>query len=577
MHAANEIYTVDQALQAIGGWRDFPGWCKRTLTIRDKSGQAVPLQLTPSQLKFHHVLRELQRKGEPARIIVLKARQVHMSVGVSAALFHQVAFLPGQRAAVVADSHKSASQIWGYYDQFYESYQDESTAAARILPLQRRTTASTQSSGALYFEGGGFVQTFSADNTNIGRSFSLRFLHLSEYAFWRDPQGVMTGLLQTVPDDPGTVVVVESTANGVGNPFHQRWLGAVGKQDAWLTLFFAWWEHPEYRMQPPPNFQQTLTDEEHELANAHGLLLDQLYWRRWAIANKCEHSVDRFRQEYPATPAEAFVTSGRPRFLPKFLARQRLEDPAIEGTLERVQIGTSQRVVITPRERGELAVWARPVPGRRYVIGADTAEGIDNSGDVGSGDPDYSSAHVAEAQSGRIVARLRARLYPHVFGDMLAALGELYNWAFIVPEVNSIGLATLDQLIQCGYPLGQIYTRDRAPDDRRPPQRHELGWKTTTVTRPQLLGLLDRALAEGSIVIPDEITLGELSSFVVKASGKAEAAQGCHDDTVFSLALAVVGIQAQPIVPPLAIQGVSGPPRWRASNYGARPARREDD
>ena len=37
-------------------------------------------------------------------------------------------------------------------------------------------------------------------------------------------------------------------------------------------------------------------------------------WRRWAIKNKCQGDGDLFKQEYPATPLEAFRHAGNPVF-----------------------------------------------------------------------------------------------------------------------------------------------------------------------------------------------------------------------------------------------------------------------
>ena len=62
----------------------------------------------------------------------------------------------------------------------------------------------------------------------------------------------MLSLMQAVPHDPQTMVIIESTANGVGGEFHQQWLRAVRGESEFVPLFFPWWEHQEYRLAAVP-------------------------------------------------------------------------------------------------------------------------------------------------------------------------------------------------------------------------------------------------------------------------------------------------------------------------------------
>ncbi len=57
-----------------------------------------------------------------------------------------------------------------------------------------------------------------AGGRGIGRSDTLWCVHLSEYAFWPEngesKAETLAGILQAVPSLPGTMFVIESTANG---------------------------------------------------------------------------------------------------------------------------------------------------------------------------------------------------------------------------------------------------------------------------------------------------------------------------------------------------------------------------
>lgn len=561
---------IERLVSAI---QDHPSFCRGALTIRDKTGQTVPLVLTPAQRKIAAAVAQQEKQGKPVRIVALKARQVHMSVGVASLIFRRVAFLPGQQAMAFGDLYKSAKNLWSYYQQFDASYRP-------YLGLKKLALKSQQKDRRLEWEQASWIEVQSADSVTTGRSYSLRHLHLSEYAFYRDAATLMTGLMQTVPDDPDTTIIVESTANGLGDPFHQLWERAsdTNSKSGWLAVFFAWWEHPEYSRpleEPLAYFERSLTSEEQALRRQFSLTLEQLNWRRWAIANKCEGSLDRFHQEYPSTPEEAFLTSGRPRFDLASIARQPRMDSPLAGELERVQVGTREALQFVPRADGSgaLRVWKRPAEGHRYAIGADPSKGRDVGAAQGRTDPDYSCAQVLDADTGEQVAVLRERLTPYEFAQYVADLARWYNGAHICPESNELGF--IEGLLQTRYPIDCIYRRQRDAADRRTPRLEEIGWLTTAASKPQLISTLDRALRELSVIVHDPVTLGELRTFVYKPSGRQEATDGCHDDCAIALALAIVGLMTMPRL--TAREEMRAGEEYKAMRYGRRSRRVEED
>jgi hypothetical protein len=516
-------------------------WFREHFSIRDKAGEEIPLVLTPAQTKLMAAVEKQRARGLPIRIGALKARQVHMSVGAAAAVARSVMFLPGQTAQVYAHEHKSTKQLYSYYDQLYKTYK-----AKGGLAIQRRMRESEGQYMA--FDGGGYIEFGSADNVKTGRSKANRYLHLSEYAFWRDASTLMTGLMASVPKDSGTMVIIETTANGAAGDFFDFWQREMDSSGGWVQIFFGWWELPEYTRPlevPAHQFQESMSQDEHAMMARFRLSLEQVNWRRWVIRTECAGKVDRFRQEYPADPEEAFLTSGRPRFNYSDLAKQPIVKGAANGELEQVRVGSQNKICFIPLDSGALRMFLKPEVGHRYVIGADTAEGIDAGASTGE-DPDYSVAIVLDRENGDMVARYRARIHPKEFGVILADLGHVYNDAFLVPEVNNTGIATLSELQAQQYPQALIYHRSRGPDDMRVSLLQEIGWRTTTVTRPQLVSALDGALRERAIYVRDDVTLSELYRFVITAKGKAEAASGAHDDCVIALALAVIGLGAAP-------------------------------
>ena len=141
----------------------------------------------------------------------------------------------------------------------------------------------------------------------------------------------MTSLLQTIPNEPNTNVFIESTANGVGGWFYDFWKAAERGENEYIPLFFAWFDEPTYtkpfdteeekrqfieevNMVTYDKEGNEIHTEEYELMKEFNLTYEQLNWRRFAIANYCFGDIDMFHQEYPSTPEEAFIASGRPKF-----------------------------------------------------------------------------------------------------------------------------------------------------------------------------------------------------------------------------------------------------------------------
>ena len=532
---------------ALTAFADREKMAAAALTIQNKAGATVPLHLSPSQQKVTQLVRKLRRANKPVRIVILKPRQAHFSVGCAMEIWAECAFLPGQHGACVADIFRTAKNLHSYYSQFQEAYEKRGPyMGVRQLQPQRG-----QVGKLISWDKDSYVAFLSADSPTSGRSYSLRHLHLSEYAFYGDAATLMTGLMQSVPDDPGTTIIVESTANGIGGPFHELWMRANDPKQCgdWVPLFFAWFEHPEYVRPldlPALAFQRTLDEEETTLHQRHRCTFEQLNWRRWTITNKCENSVDRFHQEYPSTPEEAFLVSGRPVFEGKPLARMPIDRNPLLGRLVDTDDFPAKRIVFETADAGELSVFRRPERGRSYAIGVDTSRGIDRgAGVAGKSDPDYCVANVLDIDTGEQVANIRGRFSPAHWADQVAALGKWYNTAYLVPEANENGLAVIERLLT-KYPVAAIYRRKPMPDERGQVNLSELGWWTDTRTRPQLVNTLGNAIREQAVIIRKANTLQECLTFVYKPTGKPEGQSGCHDDEVIALALSVIGMITAP-------------------------------
>lgn len=518
-------------------------FCRQSLVVQNKRGVLGPMEPQPAQIKLFKAIEKQRKAGKPVRILYLKARQVMVSTGSAAKIFKEVAFYEGQSALVYAHEDSASQKLFKYYERFQEHYEPFDGIIGKP-PLE-----SKRQGELLKWQGGSFIEFHTANNVESGRSLTCRYVQLSEFAFYRDPKTLLTGLMQTIPSDPDTMVIVETTANGIGDYFYEMCDEARKGESDWEFVFFAWWEHPEYRMPlsvEPHTFKAGMSEVERDLMRRFNLDYDQLNWRRWKIKNDCKNDPRVFQQEYPSDPDEAFLVSGTPEFDPLLVQAQKafILDGS-EGGLSRIIEPTRELLIFTPRERGELTIFKRPQPNAQYAIGADPAAGIDINDGEGSADLDSACAHVYDIDTGEMVARLSWRFTAGEFGAYLRNLGEWYNWAFVVCEVNKNGGAALDRMLHLNYPRGRIYhRRQNARDGNSSVLR--LGWETNTVTRPQLVSKIDTALRERSIFLRHAVSIKQLFTFVKYPDGVPRAQKNCHDDDVIACGLGIVGIQEAP-------------------------------
>jgi hypothetical protein len=145
----------------------------------------------------------------------------------------------------------------------------------------------------------------------VGRSQTVQMFHGSEVAFWPNAATHFAGVVQAIPDLPGTEIVLESTANGVGGEFHERWQQAEAGVGDYEAIFIPWFWSREYRRAVPAGF--ALDEGEQAYQQAHGLNLEQMAWRRNKMAELKDPLL--FKQEYPATAAEAFQSTGHDSYI----------------------------------------------------------------------------------------------------------------------------------------------------------------------------------------------------------------------------------------------------------------------
>lgn len=503
---------------------------EENLVIRTKDARIVPLRLNPAQERLYEALEAQRIAGRPMRVIILKARQLGFSTLAEALIFQRTATRENVNSLVVAHREDSTANLFKMSKLFFERLPEE------LRPLYRNSNArelvfeSPERDPEKKAKNPGLMSRIrcqTAGGAGIGRSDTLQNVHLSEFAFWSgDKTATWTGILQAVPAEADTMVIVESTANGF-DEFHRLWEAAVRGESDFEPLFFPWFENPDYRRLVPPG--EEFSAAERELAERYGLDGEQLMWRRWCIRNNCAGDERIFRQEYPSCPDEAFLTSGQAVFDNELVRkrRERGEKPVMQGYFE-YDLGPDPTVMenIRWRESGEgiIRIYQKPHSRRPYVIGGDTA---------GTGS-DWFTGQVLDNTTGTQVAVLRHQYDEDQYARQMYCLGRYYNDALLAVEVN-YSTYPVKMLSLMGYP--KLYVRE-LPDTYTGGVKEAFGFETTSRTRPVIIAGLVAAFREHPDIVCDTATLGEMLTFQYNDSRRPEAMPGEHDDLVMALAIA---------------------------------------
>jgi hypothetical protein len=256
-----------------------------------------------------------------------------------------------------------------------------------------------------------------AGTKGVGRSQTLQLFHGSEAAYWPNAETHIDGILQAVPDEPGTEIILESTANGVGGLFYSMCKAAERGEGDYILIFLAWFRHEAYRRPPPEGW--TPPEDFAEYAELHGLDRDQLYWayaKNREIAQSISGDPDKicwkFKREYPADAVEAFQTAGDATFInPEAVMRARKNR-------------------VKPDDQTPLVVGVDPARG-----GGDKTRIIDRQGRRLGGRVDF----VMDTDDTMVVAGEVARVIQHVKPKAV----------FI--DVTGLGAGVYDRLRELGY------------------------------------------------------------------------------------------------------------------------------
>lgn len=529
---------------------DFEYWCASCVKVRQKlSGNIDPLILNAPQRRILQAFEEDRLSGSPIRVILLKARQWGGSTLVQIYMaWIQSVHRRNWHSLITAHVKNTAATLRQLYSTTLGNYPEklwDGDEKPRFRPMP-------DAPNTRIIAGRGCNVTIASSFTPDGiRGIDISMAHLTEVAFWKDsecidPADMLRSVYGTVPLSPYSLIVLESTANGMGNFFHSEWQRAKSGESAFRPLFVPWYEIEIYRrpVTDPERFIGEMNRQEMKLWNM-GLTLEMIAWYRMKLSEMGDLRL--MQAEYPSDDMEAFVSSNTDVFSTGAIAglREGCNKPFEVGELQgRALIGEDalSDVRFIPDTGGNLKVWRRPEGPQldnRYIVAVDVggrARGSDWSV-IAVFDRCPAGGGVPE-----VVAQWRGHCDHDILGWKAAAIARWYHNALLVIESNTLDAATEGPsmliLEQLNRVYRNLYTRpalDTASGRETPGRR--VGFHTNRQTKSLIITQLIAMVREKAYIERDSDALTEMSVYRQLPSGNFAAKRGFNDDILMTRAI----------------------------------------
>jgi hypothetical protein len=459
-----------------------------------------------------------QRLRKQKRVIGLKARQIGWTtLGVAYAL-HDALFNIERPWLFVSKNEDAAVKML-----------TKAKYAHKRLPSWMKDelpSIVSETQTALIFDNGSYLESVPA-TASTGRGDAVYGALLDECAYMEYAEEIWAAV-QPLVYGPAMIF---STANGMGNFFHDVWLDSQEKDSAWKGIFYPWHVVEE-------------RDEEW-LAQARR----EFRGREWM-----------FYQEHASNAEEAFAKSGRVAYgsdivddcFEEIQPHQKYEWVINEGAKE---IETHEEADIEvymwrPPEvvRGEDE---RPIWKPNYIVAADVAEGLEHG--------DLTYVTVFDANTGEQMLSCKSGIPVYFLDGLVDWAGHLYFRALAIIERNNAGILPLDRLYRDRiYP--RLYRMDTIAEFRTGDRTPRYGWLTTPATKPKMVNDFYHALTLGKVLLHDPDFRMEAQTFIADGRGSYAATSGRHDDVIMGTLIGYQGILDSPKYPILWVEDKILPP-----------------
>lgn len=461
-------------------------------TLRDERGLIVPAHLWDHEKEL---IRCLEERGWP---YILKARQIGITWTMVEYLLYCAIFRPGFEAICVSINEPKAKRLKQRMDRVFSLLPQWMKEIPVIIDNQLE----------MAWEHGSALR-FSPSTSYSSTGETPTVLFIDEAAYIMNLEEMLGNAIPAL-EKYGQIVVV-STGEFIGDPFHVLWDHASKGDSRFTPIFFPWNVRPDRT-------------------------------REWWLKQRDQFPNEAdFLKAYPATPEQAFKKAGAMVFDYEAVIALRPEEPWIVGDLA----DDNGKVVIEQWDRGYWKFYRLPIKGNPCSIGADEASG--------PGSFDYFTAVVTDCETGAHIMSIRCKIEPEEFAGQLILAARFCEQVtgetcIIVPEAGAYGKPVISHLVREGD--GLLIYRQIFVDSVRRRKSQRYGFTTTPSTKPLAIVPFARAIKLGRFKTTDEDLYRELLTYIVypaKAPGAREkmgAVKGQHDDMVMAAALSWVGVEA---------------------------------
>jgi len=523
-------------------WMDRSRLLLQHLPVKSREHNLMaPFVFFPSQEKRFQRMREQWRKEGQIRIIDLKSRRVGFSSQTEGLFWCRGMALPNMNMKIVAHLATSAEELFRVPADLSRGYPE--------FPLE------DVQQKRIYFRhaaGDSHMTVATAGTPSAGRGGTLSALHLSEAASYPDDE-IFTAMISSVSKGPGSMIIIESTANGRDGPgaaFAEYWDEAVAGRNGYIPNFASWLEDPAF-IRPAEEAEDAPRDdlEKELMAAPFKATREQIAWMRRTKADDCRNIESKFLQDFPHTPSVAFQVSGYPALPREELAyaESTVKPPICRGSFQRTPGSTALKFI--EDDNGPVYIWKKPFSDKfrpdafHYYVGADAALGTDEG--------DFCAYACLCGETGELACRFAERIAPEVLADQLDMVGRWYNRAMVNIELTgNLGRWALIKLRdQYRYP--NLYTW-KGRDDRKKGKSRSIaiGFEMTNATRRLIIdaarsGIRMGLKAEpGALVINDRALMEQLGMMTIK-EWRWDVVRG-HDDIAVAWMIACLTREQYP-------------------------------
>jgi len=217
---------------------DFSYFVSRYAYIKSEEDRVVRMEPWVSQQIFLSILAEMQLEEIALMLIILKARQLGLSRVISLILLHTVLFNANINAFLASSTEDKTGLLFDMLDFVLER-----------LPYWMRPAEKFRRENKFLelMNGSALTLQHGQQSTGIARGTTPTRAHiseLSEFDEFKVSDLIDSSLLRAMHDSPQTFLALESTAKGMNNWWHNKWLAAKAgwpeRRSRLRPLFLPW-------------------------------------------------------------------------------------------------------------------------------------------------------------------------------------------------------------------------------------------------------------------------------------------------------------------------------------------------